>query len=272
VSVWFRGHVTSNEAVPLADDRGLLVGDGLFETVLVRRGTPQSLRLHLARMARSAKVLGVTVPDELETTISHALPRLLDLEAGPSRAALRVTVTRGRGRGLDPSAQSTLLLFLEALPDTPPTPASARIVATPRIDPSDPLAGHKTLSRMAYVEARRSALATGADLALLPTIDGDVCEADAANLFVVLCGAVVTPPLDRGVLPGVTRARCLAALAATGSPALEERLTRADLARAEEAFVTSSLAGVRPLRSIDGRSLPSAGGVARRLADCLESA
>jgi branched-subunit amino acid aminotransferase/4-amino-4-deoxychorismate lyase len=100
-------------------------------------------------------------------------------------------------------------------------------------------------------------------------VDGDVAEADSANLFAVVEGDLLTPPLDRGVLPGVTRARCLEALPGV---AREGRIARDALARASEVFLTSSLDGVTPVVAVDGRALVNCPGpVARWLARCLSS-
>lgn len=273
-AVWWGGRVVGPEEAPLADDRGLILGDGLFETVLVVDGAAPLLVRHLARLGASASGLGVPLPPALGGEIGRALPALFSAEGGPRRAALRVTVTRGRGRGLvPPGGPPGLVISLAALPDMPrgePAPAaSACVVPGPRVDPLDPLAGHKTLSAMPRVHARRVAQELGAEIALLSTIDGDVCEADAANLFVVVDGAVVTPPLDRGCLPGITRARCLEALARPARLREERRVLQRDLASCEEAFVTSSLDGVRPLREIDGRPLEAPGPIATALARAL---
>src|SRR6185436_12808659 len=108
-----------------------------------------------------------------------------------------------------------------------------------------------------------------ADVALLATLDGDVCEGDAANLFVVVDGVVVTPALDRGVLPGITRGRSLDLFARAGRPCKQASISPRDLARVDEAFLTSSLDGVRPLRAIDGRTLVAPGPVSIWLARCL---
>jgi branched-chain amino acid aminotransferase/4-amino-4-deoxychorismate lyase len=271
MSVWRAGRVTSDSDEPLAHDRGLLLGDGLFETVLVTGGEAPLLDRHLARMARSARALRLSgAGPAMDMLVAAAVGDLWRAEGRPARAALRIHLTRGTGRGLTPpDGPSGFLLTFDALPDEAATaPLTAVVVAAPRVDPRDPLAGHKTLSAMARVVARRAAIESGADVAILTTIDGDICEADAANVFAVIGGVVVTPSLDRGVLPGITRARCLEALAAAGRPVAERTLPSLDLARADEAFVTSSLEGVRPLREVDGHPLTAPGPVATWLARC----
>jgi len=123
---------------------------------------------------------------------------------------------------------------------------------------------------MAYVQARSEAFHADSEVALLRTIDGDVCEADAANLFVVVDGRLVTPGLDRGVLPGITRARCLEVLAAGGVRCDERAVSREEIGRATEVFLTSSLDGVRSVGAVDGRAVTAPGEWARWLARCLE--
>jgi branched-chain amino acid aminotransferase len=275
MSVWWRGRVLAGDEPSLAIDRGLLLGDGLFETVHVRDGVAEFLDRHMARLRGSTSALGVPLPAELATTIAEALPRLVVAAGSPPRGALRITATRGTGRGLAPTpTDGGLVLSFDALPDAPraePAPAwDATVVDVPRVDPRDPLARHKVLSRMARVEARRTALAAGADVALLVTIDGDVVEGDAANLFVVLGREIVTPPLDRGVLAGITRARCLEAAARRGRTVVERRVELGELADADEALLTSSLDGVRPLRRVGARSLAAPGEAAAWLARCID--
>ena len=274
MSVWWGGRSRDDDDVPLAVDRGLLLGDGLFETILVLGGAAPLLDRHLARLAASARRLSIEMPTALDATIARALPALYDHEGRPQRGALRITVTRGRGRGLTPPlGPPGLVLCLGALPGVAPglpaPPVVACIVDSPRIDPHDPLAGHKVLSYMGRVAARRAAIDLGADVALLTTLGGDVCEADAANLFIVSDGVVVTPPLDTGVLPGITRARSIESLRHAGARVLERRIARTEIDPASEVFLTSSLDGVRPVSFVGARSFAAPGPLALWLAGCI---
>lgn len=252
------------DAPPLIADRGLLLGDGLYETVLVRDGRPLLLDAHLQRLIRSAAALELPLPVDLPARVAAALAALLSALPDPPEAALRITVTRGSGpRGLDPPPPHPALLISLDPFSLPAGPREiAAILDRPRIDPEDLLAGHKTTSAMRSVIARLAARRRGADLALLRTIDGDIAEADSANLFAVLDGGVVTPPLARGILPGITRAFALQRLATDDRPATERPLTDADLHRASELIITSSVRGVRALKGLDGRTLPEAASLA----------
>lgn len=274
MTVWWEGRTWEPGALPLASDRSLLLGDGLFETVLVRAGAPVRLTQHLDRLERSAGRFGIPLPDDLAAVVGEACQGLL-ARADPSPAAcLRITLTRGSGRGLDaaPDEPPNLLVSLTPFDPTPPAAARLATVDRPRIDPTDPLSGHKTTSALRWVHARRLARAAGADVALLRTLEGDICEADAANVFAVLPGGqVVTPSLDRGVLPGITRDWCLSGLRSADRPVREERVEPSVLGGAAEIFLTSSLSGPRAVASLDGRPLPETGEVTRWLADCWKA-
>jgi branched-chain amino acid aminotransferase len=204
------------------------------------------------------------------------VPQLWHCDDRPARAALRVTVTRGLGRGLDaPSEPSPRLsIALSALADAPDgvpaPPVRVRVVPGPHVDPTHVLAGHKTTSALGQVVARRSARASGADRALLRDLAlRHVVCADAANLFVVIDGVLVTPPLSSGALPGITRSRVLALGAARTGPVSERDIRCEDLDRAEELFLTSSLVGVEPVASAGDHAFPAPGPVAMRVAAVL---
>ena len=192
------------------------------------------------------------------------------LRALPARGkfSLRLTVSGGPGpRGLDPPAASAPTMLLQVAPYQRDAMAFKRavILDTPRIDPLDPLTGHKTVAALRWAVARRRARAMRADVALVRTIQGDVAEADFANLFAVFGETVVTPQLSRGVLPGITRAWALQTLRSQGRLAGERSLEPDELPGASEIFLTSSLVGVSPLTHLDGQALSGATPVADQL-------
>lgn len=250
---WVDGAWVEGAAVRLAGDRGLLLGDGLFETVLVLGARVIELDAHLDRLERSGDELGLPPWTGGRETLLRGIDELLARSSAAGRGALRITWTSGSGRGLDRPATGRLLLSLSELPDAPPETLAGVVVDRPRIDPTHPLAGHKSLSAQSWVIARREARRRGADVALVRTTDGDLAEADAANLFVAHDDLLVTPGLDRGVLPGVLRARVLALAPSLGLRVVEERLTEASVATATSVLLSSSLVGLVPLRELDGR-------------------
>jgi branched-chain amino acid aminotransferase len=279
-ATWLDGAAWRDDQTPpsvsrILLDRGLLLGDGLFETVAVRNDRPVLLMEHLRRLEASAAALSFPLPPGFENQVAEALGELVSLIPGHRLSALRITVTRGGGTefGLDPPAQPspTLLIRLIPVPDGMDSEARAWIVDWPRTDPDELLSGHKTTSSLWRIMAHQSARSHGANLAVITTVDGDIAEADTASLFAVVGGIVVTPPLSRGILAGTVRAFCLQELEAARRPFEERILLREELEIASEVFVTSSVSSIRPLRTIQGRELPRAAPVSDWLRGLYES-
>jgi branched-chain amino acid aminotransferase len=267
--VWVDGRIAEATAPALTVfDRGFQLGDGIFETLRVRGGRPTELAEHVARLRRSADGLGIPLGDEIGRTLEQAIDDLLIAEGlgGPDGdASVRITVSRGAvlGRGLlPPDEHPTPTVVVQAWP-VPPTPAGhlevgLRLVASAvRRDPESPLSALKTTSRADYVFARREARAAGADDALFLTIDGYLSEATSANLFLVRGEMLATPSLRCAILPGTTRDWILRWAATAGLRPEEGFLTSRDLAEADEAFLSSSVAGILPVTRFEGTAIGS---------------
>ena len=274
--VWIDGRLEPADAPLLtAFDRGFQLGDGVFETLRARAGRPTELAEHAERMARSAAGLAIPLPADLENRLAAAIEALLDAEglAGPDGdASIRITVSRGPffGRGLlPPDEHPAPTIVVQAWP-VPPTPRAHLevglhlVASSVRRDPENPLNALKTTSRADYVYARLEARTAGADDALFLTIDGYLSEATSANLFVVRGGddaagtpELATPSLACAILPGTTRDWILRWAAAAGLRATEGLLTTRDLAEADEAFLSSSVAGILPVTRYEGQPIGS---------------
>jgi branched-subunit amino acid aminotransferase/4-amino-4-deoxychorismate lyase len=239
--------------IPL-NDRGLLLGDGLFETLLWTGGDLPDLDAHLARMTAGCQTLGLP-PLDAET--ARALCLAAPVEAGLQgvRAAVRLTLTAGSGgRGLDrPGTPTPRLVATAAASPAPTTPVDLMLARTRRNEGS-PAARLKTLSYVDNVLARAEAQAAGADEAVMRNNHGDLTCAAAANLFWITDDVLFTPALHCGVLEGIARGRVLDAArrlrvevreVATGAEALDE---------AQAVFLTNSLIGVRPARRFEGEA------------------
>jgi branched-subunit amino acid aminotransferase/4-amino-4-deoxychorismate lyase len=198
--------------VPL-DDRGLLLGDGLFETVLVEEGRPRLLADHLARWRQGAALLGMDAPPavaQLGPLIGEAVAR-----SGIRQGALRLNWSRGsaggaaRGINCPGSCRHRFWLQLTA---RAPCFAPLRVIVSPTEERSatSVLSRCKTFAYGPAIQARRQAEAAGADDALLNSSAGGLCCGTTANLLVRLEGRWLTPPLASGCLPGVMRALALA--------------------------------------------------------------
>jgi len=262
--VWVDGRLLPAEGAHLSVfDRGFQLGDGVFETLRVRGGRPTELEEHLARLRRSADGLGIELPDALDRRIPAGIAELLTAEGlggAEGDASVRITVSRGVfvGRGLlPPDEHPDPTIAIQAWP-VPPTPAAhlehgLHLVASRvRRDPENPLSALKTISRADYVYARVEARSAGADDALFLTTDGFLSEATSANLFLVRGGELATPGLGCAILPGTTRSWILRWAEGVGLAPSEAWLTTRDLADADEAFISSSVAGILPVTRFEG--------------------
>jgi branched-chain amino acid aminotransferase len=225
----------------------LTLGDGLFETILARDGASLRLAAHLARLKAGAAVLGMSVPIP-EAALATAMEETLSANA-ISDGVLRLTLTRGPARrGLLPPdrLRPTLLITAEAADGLLLSPVGAIIAVTTRRNEHSPLSRCKCINYLDNVLARIEAGKRGADEAILLNTAGNIAETAAANLFLVIEGRALTPPVADGALPGIMRAEVIGRLGAE-----ERSLGRGDFSRASEAFITNSLA-IRPLLMVDG--------------------
>ncbi len=268
--VWVDGRLQSADGAHLSVfDRGFQLGDGIFETLRVRGSHPTELAEHIARLRRSAAGLDIPLPADIAERLAAGIAALLGADGldGPDGdASVRITVSRGpfRGRGLLPPGEEVqATIAIQAWPVVaPPLDHLERglhlVASAVRRDPASPLAMLKTTSRADYVYARLEARRAGADDALFLTIDDHLSEGTTANIFLVRRTSadgrpeLATPSLDCAILPGTTRSWLLGWGPRVGLRPYEGRLTRADLAAADEAFLSSSVAGVLPVTRFAG--------------------
>jgi 4-amino-4-deoxychorismate lyase len=232
-----------------AQDRGLLYGDGLFETVLFVDGKAPLWQRHMQRMAHGCERLRLAMPDA--ATLAHECAQV---GAGSARGVVRITLTRGSGeRGYAPPRRphERRIVAAAAAAELPGDWCSHGITVgfcTTRLAAQPLLAGLKHLNRLEQVLARAEwndpAIAEG----LMFDSHECVISATAANLFAVIDGTLVTPAVDQCGIAGVARAEVLART--HGEVTM---VTRDGLARAEEVFLTSSVRGILPVRTTPDR-------------------
>ncbi len=244
-------------------DRGLLLGDGVYETCLVIDGVPFAITRHLARLRRSAEIVGIEVPwsdSSIRSRCARAVAAVLADSGGPGAGAgagagvirLRVTVTAGAGPLGPDRAAARPTLVVAAAPASPPTgPAAVTVVEGVR-NPRSLTAGAKVISALDLVLALRHARGQGADEAVVTTTDGFLAEGTGSNLFLMVDGTLCTPGLATGCLPGVTRDLVLEI---EPRIAVRDDLRAEDLRRASEAFLTSTTRSVQPISAVDNVEL-----------------
>jgi len=244
-------------------DRGFLWADGVFDTARTVRHKPYLLREHLQRLQLSLSYVaidsGLTL-DELESIASKLIDKNARSIPSFSDLWIRIFVTRGLvNRSANKGAsRATVIMATEQI--NFPTYAAAyrdglRMVTPPiREVPSccvDPRL--KTMSRMHYSLAEQyvSRVAPGA-LPLMLDTDDFVAQGTGANVFAVLNGELVTPPLD-SALAGISRTQVFAIARERQIPCVERRLSLYDLAIAEEAFMTGTSFCLLPIAEVNGR-------------------
>jgi para-aminobenzoate synthetase / 4-amino-4-deoxychorismate lyase len=213
---------------------------GVFDTLLVREGRAVDLTAHVERLTRSVLEL-------YDVNLEAAV--LADRIASGSRGLVTARVRTS----YDPT---TAEWGVDVLPVDEPG-LQPRTLVVRRI--TDGLGRHKWTDRRAVSEPG------DADDVLLVDASGLVLECGSANVFAVLDGAVVTPPLDGRVLPGTVRARVLHVLGEDGTPAVERNLTLEELGSATEVFASSSVRGVQPVVACAGVGTWAVGPVTVRL-------
>lgn len=249
MTFWLNGSFLDGEIAIHIADRGFLLGDGVFETLLVERGAPAFLDEHLARLKSGLKTLcmELTVPDDVNSIVRE-LAEKKGLAVG--RAVARLTATRGvssRGLALPDSAKPSVLLTLAGAPAPHAAPARL-IVSRFRRSEMSVAARCKTLNYLDNVLAKNEALEAGADEAVMLNSHGRVACASAANMFIIDERGAATPPVEEGALEGVVRRLVLEGAAQTGVPVAERPIAADDLAHASCVFLTNSLVGLRPAR------------------------
>jgi len=237
--VWLNGSLVDpgRAALPITDP-GVRWGDGLFETMRAQLNRVPLLDRHLARLDASIDALGIT-PAPSMAEVSAAVEAVVDeLDGGVHR--VRVTVT----------PLPTLLVEATAYEENP----AAGVTVTSFIGTwfaGEEIREHKTLSYAGHRLAHRRATAAGADHALLLDDVGHLGESDAANVFVVANGTLLTPPVE-GILGGVTRDVLIEAAEGEHIPVDIRHLAEAEWRNCDEMFLSNGLAGLTPVLAIDG--------------------
>lgn len=261
MKIWLNGKIIDADVARIApNDRGLLLGDGLFETVLIQNGASVFLAEHHTRLSAGMQTLAFPTCPPLKT-FTQALGKLIEANSlrQQPRIAARITVTRGPGpRGILPPAECTPTYIISVAESPTPPPHVRAIIATPRRNDRSPLSALKMLSYQDAIFAKQEATAKGADDAILLNTKDELACTTVGNIFCWLDETtLVTPPLNAGILPGITRAKVLGLARAGGLTVREETISENQLGRIAGAFSTNSLVGLQTLSELEGRTLVS---------------
>lgn len=274
------GKVLDQEhAVISVFDHGFLYGEGVYETLRTYNGQPFLFDRHMRRLRNSAGMLSLDVPltdaaidARFRETVSAAG---LDAGSGPD-AYIRILVTRGIGElTYDPAACPTPSIVVIVKPNVEPAPevfergVNVALVGVVRNHPGsvNPLIKSNNLLNNAL--AMQEAFRRGGFEGVMRNFRGELAECTQSNIFIVKNGAALTPPIDAGLLPGITREFLFEVGAALTIPVREQILRDDDLLGADECFLTSTTREVVPIVRVDERPIGSGvpGPITRALLD-----
>ncbi|MCL5961135.1 MAG: aminotransferase class IV [Chloroflexi bacterium] len=242
-------------------DRGFTLGDGLFETMRAQSGRVTNLQLHLARLFEAAHLIALDIPFGFER-LSAAVDEALQANA-LREAYIRLTISRGLGGpgvGMAGVCSPTVAIVTKRF-----EPYPANLYATGmrvktvsiRRNPTSPISRVKSLSYLDNVLAKAEAVAGGAQEALMLNTDGYVACGSVSNVFFLRRESLVTPSLQTGILPGITRSIILELAPLLNLEVKEKLVLPTEVMEMEAAFLTNTLMGVMPLTWLDGRSVGS---------------
>ncbi len=238
-----------------AFDRGLLYGDGLFETIAVANTHACLWERHYHRLQTGGERLGISIPEPA------TLFKEIQQEIGSNnKGVIKVVVTRGeatRGYKIDPNTPITRMVHFSPWPDYPETAQTSGVtvrVCTTRLGNNPILAGIKHLNRLEQVLARREWDDVGISEGLMLDADGYVIEGTMTNLFMLKDGIIHTPDLTACGVEGVMRGVVLDLARELGIDVNIRQITLPEILQADSLFLTNSLIGIWPISEIEGKS------------------
>jgi branched-chain amino acid aminotransferase len=241
-------------------DHGLLYGDGIFEGLRAYGGKVFRLREHITRLYESAKAIWLTIPisfDEMCAAVNEAV-RINKLDSG----YIRLVVTRGAGTlGLDPNRCSNpqVIIIADAISLYPKELYEKGLeivtVSVQRMHPAALNPRIKSLNYLNNILAKIEGLQAGCIEALMLNHKGEVAECTGDNIFIVRHGELWTPPLEAGILEGVTRDAVIEIARNAEIEVREQPLTKHDVYIAEECFLTGTAAEIIPVVKVDSRTI-----------------
>ena len=263
-TIYVNGRISGErDAVVSVLDHGFLYGEGVYETLRTYNRRLFLFDRHARRLRRSASMIAL----DLQFTDEHlldAITQTMNQAALPDEAYVRVLVTRGVGElTYDPKATPTTTLAIIVKPQVDPPESAYRdgvavaIVDIIRNHPGSVNPMIKSNNLMNNALAMQEALRRGAFEGVMRNYRGELTECTTANLFIVKDGVALTPPIDAGILPGITREFIFEIGAAIGTTVRDAVLRDEDLYAADEAFLTSTTREAVPITVVDGRMIGS---------------
>ena len=259
--VWINGKITSKETAFISVyDHGLLYGDGVFEGIRTYHGKPFRLGEHMQRLYESARAIWLDIPYSIDQ-LSEAVSETVTASA-ISSGYVRLIVTRGAGAlGLDPRKTSNpqVIIMADEIAIYPRESyeSGLKIVtaSTIRNHPAALNPRIKSLNYLNNIMAKIEGILAGCSETLMLNHKGEVSECTGDNIFIIKDRVLITPPIDAGILDGVTRRVAMELGTAAGLTVQEAAMTRHDVYTADECFLTGTAAELIPVIEVDGRKI-----------------
>lgn len=243
-------------------DHGLLYGDGVFEGMRIYSGKVFRLQEHLIRLYESALSIGLAIPitiQKMTDDVNEAVAK-----NGLDEGYIRLVVTRGGGSlGLDPNrcTDPQVIIIVDGITLYPNEMYEQGLdlvtAATIRNHPAALSPRVKSLNYLNNIMAKMEGLRAGCVEALMLNVKGEVAECTGDNIFIVKNGELLTPPIEAGILEGITRNAVLELAEQLGIPTKQTALMRHDIYTADECFLTGSAAEVIAAVTLDNRAIGS---------------
>jgi branched-chain amino acid aminotransferase len=259
LQVYISGRLYDKEDAKISVyDHGLLYGDGVFEGLRSYSGRVFRLEEHLGRLWDSAKAIRLEIPmsrDAMAKAVNDTLA-----SNGITDGYIRLVVTRGSGSlGLDPNRTSNpqVIIITDHISLYPKELYEKGLeivtVSTLRNHPAALSPRIKSLNYLNNILAKIEGLQAGCSEALMLNHKGEVAECTGDNIFLVRNRELLTPPIDAGILEGITRDAVMDLASEVGIMVRESSLTKHDVYIADECFLTGTAAEVIPVVKVDSR-------------------
>lgn len=268
--IFYNKKTVSSEAPCIRyNDRGLTLGHGLFETILVKHGIFPALDYHWKRLVSSAPILGIILPFSREELESMLTELIIQNNLQDTLASARVTITHGESaRGLlptqAPNPNFVIAVFESVSPSDKPFSA---FIANTRKNEHTAASRVKTICYMDNILARQEAMSHGFDEAILLNTASNVAGGSISNVFMVKDHQICTPPVSDGALPGVVRAILLEEFSSDFC-IIEKSINPNELKQADEIFLTNALMGIKSVHRLDNTDFSSCS-ITHKLSDLL---
>lgn len=253
-------YIKSDKPAIFPNDRGLLLGDSLFETIWFDGNKLVFLEQHIYRLEQSMKELLFPAQNKLYDIENICYNLLEKNNLHKNEASIRITVTRGhttRGINIDKTCKPTLMVNTREFNRSCIQNFQACIFTDFPKNEYSPIIKHKTGNYMENILAKNHAQSKGYDEAILTNTKGNITETTVGNIFFIHNGTLLTPKISDGLLPGITRAQIIKTCNKNNIQILEKSIHKNEVHKFTEAFCSNSLVGIQPISIINSCSLTS---------------